>query len=172
MPGWNFAEVWEVVAEQVPDAPAQIQGDRVVSWLDFDQRANGIAHALLEAGAKEQDKVAHYLYNCPEFLESMFGIWKAGLAPINTNYRYADDELVYLWQNADAVAVIFHGAFTPTIERVRDRVPVRIWLWGDDGSGPCPDWAVPYEEAAATETDRVVAPWGRGDDDITMMYTG
>src|SRR6476620_17930 len=130
MPGWNFAEVWEVVAEQVPDAPAQIQGDRVVSWLEFDRRANGIAHTLLEAGVKEQDKVAHYLYNCPEYLESRFGIWKAGLAPVNTNYRYADDELVYLWQNADAVAVVFHGCFVERCERVRDRVPsVRSWLW-------------------------------------------
>ena len=69
----------------------------------------------------------------------MFGIWKAGLAPINTNYRYADDELVYLWENADAVAVVFHGSFAEHIERIRDRVPlVRTWLWVDDGAGALP----------------------------------
>jgi acyl-CoA synthetase (AMP-forming)/AMP-acid ligase II len=67
--------------------------------------------------------VAQYLYNCPEYLESMYAAWKAGLVPVNTNYRYADDELVYLWDNADAVAVVFHGAFTEHIERIRDRVP-------------------------------------------------
>jgi fatty-acyl-CoA synthase len=171
--GWNFAEVWETIAEQIPDAPAQVHGERRTTWRELDERANGVAHALLEAGVVEQDKVAQYLYNGPEYLETMFGVWKAGLAPVNTNYRYADDELVYLWDNADAVAVTFHGAFTGTIERIRDRVGrVRLWLWVDDGSGPCPDWATPYEGAATSHPDRVVAPWGRSGDHLYMLYTG
>ncbi|HEX7131641.1 MAG TPA: AMP-binding protein, partial [Iamia sp.] len=171
--GWNFAEVWEVIAEQIPDATAQVQGDRRYTWRQFDERANGIAHALLGAGVVEQDKVAQYLYNGPEYLESVYGAWKAGLAPLNTNYRYADDELVYLWDNADAVAVVFHGSFVPTIERIRDRVPqVRVWLWVDDGSGPCPDWATPYEDAAAGHPERVVPEWGRSGDHLYMLYTG
>jgi 3-oxocholest-4-en-26-oate---CoA ligase len=171
--GWNFADVWEVVAELLPDAPAQIQGDRRVTWSEFDRRADGIGKALLDAGFQRQDKVAQYLYNCPEYLESLFGIFKAGLVPVNTNYRYGDEELVYLWDNADAVAVVFHGTFVERIEAVRDRVPdVKLWLWVDDGSGPCPEWATPYEDAAASATGRAVPPWGRTDDDLYMLYTG
>ncbi len=171
--GWNFADVWEVVAEQLPDALAQAQGDRRFTWQQFDERANGVAHTLLEAGVAEQDKVAQYLYNCPEYLESVYGAWKAGLAPVNTNYRYADDELVYLWDNADAVAVVFHGSFVDTIERVRDRVPgVRVWLWVDDGAGPCPEWATPYEDAASSHPARAAGPWGRSGDHLYMLYTG
>jgi fatty-acyl-CoA synthase len=95
------------------------------------------------------------------------------LVPVNTNYRYGDDELSYLWSNADAVAVVFHGTFVGRIERIRERVPdVRSWLWVDDGSGPCPDWAIPYEEAAKSATARVAAPWGRSGDDLLMIYTG
>ena len=172
MAGWNFAELWEAIADKFPDAQAQVQGEKRFTWREFDSRSDALAHHLIEGGAVHQDKVALYLYNCPEYMESMFAAFKAGLVPVNTNYRYADDELTYLWDNADAVAVVFHGTFTETIERIRGRVPVRIWLWVDDGTGPCPEWAVPYEEAAATETERVFAPWGRGDDDITMMYTG
>jgi fatty-acyl-CoA synthase len=173
MAGWNFAEVWEVVAEQIPDGPAQVQGDRRFTWADFDRRANGIGRTLLEAGVKEDDKVALYLYNGPEYLETMFGVWKAGLTPINTNYRYVDDELVYLWTNADAVAVVFHGAFTENIDRIRDRVPlVTTWLWVDDRSGECPDWAVPYEAAAESSAERAIAPWGRSGDHLYMLYTG
>src|SRR6188508_693516 len=89
MPGWNFADVWEVVAEALPDATAQVQGDRRITYADFDKRADGIAKAFLDGGAKHQDKVGLYLYNCPEYLESMFAAFKAGLAPVNTNYRYA-----------------------------------------------------------------------------------
>ncbi len=174
MPGWNFADVWEVVAQQVPEAQAQVQGDRRISWSDFDRRANGVARALLDAGVEEQDKVAQYLYNAPEYLESMFATFKAGLAPVNTNYRYLDDELVYLWDNGDVVAVVFHGTFLDRIERIRDRVPrVRAWLWVDDGSGPCPDWATPYEDAADAGTPEAVrAPWGRSGDHLLLLYTG
>jgi 3-oxocholest-4-en-26-oate---CoA ligase len=174
MSGWNFADIWEVCARQVPDAPAQVQGDRTVTWAEFDRRADGVAAALLAAGATHQDKVAQYLYNCPEYMESQFACFKVGLAPVNTNYRYIDDELVYLWSNADAVAVVFHGAFTERIEGLRDRVPtVRTWLWVDDGSGPCPAWATAYEDAATATTDGPVSgPWGRDGDDLVLMYTG
>jgi len=175
MSGWNFAEVWELVAGQVPDAPAQIHGDQRVAWADFDRRADGVARKLLDDGAQEQDKVAQYLYNGPEYLESVFAAFKAGLVPINTNYRYADNELVYLWDNADAVAVVFHGTFVDTIERIRSLVPrVKTWLWVDDGSGPCPEWATPYEDAAASAEPGVhtVAPWGRSGDHLLMTYTG
>jgi 3-oxocholest-4-en-26-oate---CoA ligase len=173
MPGWNFADVWEVVAEQLPDAQALVHGDRRLTWGEVDRRANGVAATLLDRGATEQDKVAQYLYNCPEYIESMFGAFKAGLVPINTNYRYQDDELVYLWDNADCVAVVFHGTFTGTIERIRDRVPrVATWLWVDDGDGLCPEWAVPYEQAANGNPERVVPPWGRDGDQLLMTYTG
>jgi len=173
MPGWNFADVWEVIAEQIPDAQAQVHGDRRVTWSEFDRRANGVAKVLLDRGAVEQDKVAQYLYNGPEYIQSILASFKAGLVPLNTNYRYQDDELVYLWDNADCVAVVFHGAFTETIERIRDRVPrVTTWLWVDDGHGPCPEWALPYEDAATSHDERVVAPWGRSGDHIMMTYTG
>jgi acyl-CoA synthetase (AMP-forming)/AMP-acid ligase II len=171
--GWNFADAWERVAERIPNELAQRQGDREYTWREFDRRADGIAATLLATGVAEQDKVAHYLYNCPEYLESSYGAFKAGLAIANTNYRYAADELVYLWNNADAVAVVFHATFVEQCEAVRDRVPgVRLWLCVDDGSGPCPPWAVPYEEAAAAATGRIVAPWGRSGDHLLLLYTG
>jgi acyl-CoA synthetase (AMP-forming)/AMP-acid ligase II len=174
MPGWSFADAWEIVAQQVPDAPAQVQGDRRMTWAELDRRANGVAQAFLDAGVAEQDKVAQYLYNGPEYLESMFAAFKAGLAPINTNYRYLDDELVYLWDNGDVVAVVFHGTFAERIERIRDRLPlIKLWLWVDDGAGPCPSWAVPYEAAAEAGTSTSVAgPWGRDGDHLLLLYTG
>jgi 3-oxocholest-4-en-26-oate---CoA ligase len=173
MPGWNFAEIWEAAADHLPDAPFAQQGDRTVTWSEADRRADGVARTLLDAGAGKQAKVAQYLYNCPEYLETVFASFKASLVPVNTNYRYTKDELVYLWDNADAMAVVFHGGFRDTIEAIRDRVPkVTTWLWVDDGSGPCPGWAIPYEEAASRPTDRVQPDHGRDGDDLYMLYTG
>jgi fatty-acyl-CoA synthase len=171
--GWNLADVWERNADRFPQAIAQLHGEQSFTWEQFDRRADGIAATLLAGGAQHQDKVAHYLYNCPAYLESMFGMFKAGLVPVNTNYRYTDDELAYLWDNADAVGVVFHGTFTERCAAMRDRVPrIRTWIWVDDGTDPCPDWAIPYETAAASSTVRTVAPWGRSPDDLYILYTG
>jgi fatty-acyl-CoA synthase len=173
MTDWNYADVWETVAEVQPDAPAITQGARTLKWSEFEHGADGVAQFLLDLEVARQDKVAVYLYNSPEYIQATYGAMKVGLVPVNTNYRYSDDELSYLWDNADAVAVVFHGTFTERVERIFGRVPrVKGWLWVDDGSGPCPDWATPYEEVAKGAVGRTRAPWGRSGDDLYMLYTG
>jgi acyl-CoA synthetase (AMP-forming)/AMP-acid ligase II len=174
MAEWNYADVWEAIAETVPDSVAQIHGPRRFTWGELDRRADGIAATLLEAaGAQHGDKVANYLFNAPEYLETMFGALKVGLVPVNTNYRYGPEELAYLWNDSDAVAVAFHGCFSARVDAVRPRTPnIRVWLHVDDGSGPCPEWATPYEDAASAATARTRAPWDRSPDDLVFLYTG
>ncbi|MGO9854769.1 MAG: AMP-binding protein [Acidimicrobiales bacterium] len=173
MTDWNYADVWETVADVQPAAVAITQGVRNLSWDGFDRGADGIGQFLLDLGVVKQDKVGVYLYNSPEYLQTTFAAMKVGLVPVNTNYRYGDDELLYLWDNADVVAVVFHGVFSERIERILERVPgVKGWLWVDDGSGPCPDWATPYEDAAKAALGRTRAPWGRSGDDLYLLYTG
>jgi acyl-CoA synthetase (AMP-forming)/AMP-acid ligase II len=170
---WTFADVWEAVADAVPDAPAQRHGDAVTTWRTFDRIADGVAAVLLAQGLVRQDRVALYLHNGPEYMQAAFACLKAALVPVNTNYRYLGDELAELWRDADAAAVIFHGAFAPRIEAIRARCPgVRVWLHVDDGSGPCPPWAQPWSGAAARADARVRAPWGRSGDDLILIYTG
>ena len=170
---WNFADVWETVAQTVPHHIAQTHGTNHVSWHAFDACANGLAWTLLQAGCRQQDKVALYLYNGPVYLQSAFACMKAALVPVNTNYRYQQDELLYLWDNADAAVVVFHGAFTATVEAIRARCnKVRLWVHVDDGSAPCPPWAVAYANAAQSHPARVEADWGRSGDDQIIIYTG
>ena len=97
MTNWNYADVWETVADVQPESIAVTQGDRNVTWREFDRGADGIAQFLLDLGVVQQDKVALYLYNSPEYLQTTFAAVKVGLVPVNTNYRYGDDELSYLW---------------------------------------------------------------------------
>ena len=85
---WNFADVWEAVATAAPTAPAQVHGARRCDYAAFSRRADGIAARLLAAGLERHDKVALYLYNTPEYLETAFAAMKAALVPVNTNYRY------------------------------------------------------------------------------------
>ena len=173
VPDWNFADVWETVSETIPGEPAQVHGAQRISWAEFDRRADGVAAALLGAGLGPQDTVAIDLYNGPEYLQAVFGALKAALVPVNTNYRYGADELRHLWDDADAAAVVFHGSLTDVVAAVRDDLPrVRIWLHVEDGTEPCPPWAVSFAEAAAAATGRTAPPRPRTGDDLILIYTG
>ena len=181
MTNWNFADVFEAIAAAAPDSPAQTCGDRRFTWSDFDNRADALAADLLAAGLGEQAKVAAYLYNGPEYLESYLAAFKAGLVPVNTNFRYGPEEIRYLFDNADAEAVVFHTSFVPLLEQVRERLPgVKVWYGVDDGN-PVPAWARDYERVVAGSgavTGEAVGatgtrgPWGRSGDQLLFLYTG
>ena len=181
MSDWNYGDILETVAAAVPDEIVQICGERRSTWSEFDRRADALAADLLAAGLGEQSKVAAYLQNGPEYLETYFAAFKAGLVPVNTNFRYGPDEIRYLFENADAEAVVFHASFTDLIDKVRGELPlVKRWYIVDDSpAGPHatparPDWATPYE-AVASRTDTasgVRAPWGRSGDHLLFLYTG
>ncbi|MDQ2726313.1 MAG: AMP-binding protein [Actinomycetota bacterium] len=170
---WNFADVWEIVAAERSRLPAIDQGSTHLNWKELDQRADALAAMLVGVGVGRQARVAQYLYNGPAYLVSVFASFKAGLVPVNTNYRYAADELVYLWDDGDVKVVIFDAAFEDRVDEVRGRLPrVRAWV-RVGGSEPLPDWATSYEHAIATPVGGPVrAPWGRSGDDLLFIYTG
>ncbi|MEO5899979.1 MAG: acyl-CoA synthetase [Ilumatobacteraceae bacterium] len=170
---WNLADIYEAVAARVPDRPCQIQGDRVVTWGELDRRANALAADLLVAGLGQQAKVACYLYNCPEYMETLVAAFKISAVPVNTNFRYGPEEILYLFDNADAEAVVFHASFTDLLEGIRHRLAkVKRWYVVADDAGTGPDWATPYESLVASGADTVRAPWTRSGDDLLLLYTG
>jgi acyl-CoA synthetase (AMP-forming)/AMP-acid ligase II len=173
MTDWNLADVWEMITTIQPDRVALIRGETASTWADFEARSESVAARLLEAGLTRQSRVAQYMTNCTEFVETIFATFKAAMVPVNTNYRYVADELAYLWLDAGVEAVVFHGSFAGSAEAVRDRVPdIRLWLWVDDGSGPCPGWAEPFEAVAISGGRRPDDAPIRSGDDLYLLYTG
>ena len=167
---WNFADVWEAIAGLQPEAIAQQHGQRSQSWREFDQGANSVAAWLLAAGCQRQDKVALYLYNGPEYMQAAFACLKASLVPVNTNYRYTQEELRSLWDNADAAVVVFDAALRHTIEEIRTRcTKVHAWLYVGDAAD-CPDWASPWPRRLRAEPPATA--WRRSGDDLILIYTG
>ncbi len=180
MTGWNYAAVFEAVVSSVPDQLAQVCGDRRFTWAQFNTRADALAAHLLQCGLGEQAKVAAYLTNCPEYLETYFAAVKAGMVPVNTNFRYGPDEIRYLFENADAEAVVFHAVYAPLIEGLRAQLPgVREWIVVDDpgttnGAAAAP-WASPYDSIIRAHSNvdgPVRGPWGLSGDHLLFLYTG
>jgi acyl-CoA synthetase (AMP-forming)/AMP-acid ligase II len=170
MPDWNLATVFESVCDALPDQTVIVQGERRHTWRSFDERAARFAGALAAYGVEPGSKVALYLYNSNEFLEAMYGSLKARAVHVNVNYRYLEDELAYLLENADAEVLVFHGVLAEHVGAVRDRLPkLRLVVQVDDGS-PLLDGAVPFEKllAAHDPAPRIE----RSGDDLWFLYTG
>ena len=170
--GWSLPSVFAAIAHDRGDQPALVHGDTEVTWGELWTRARVFGGALRAHGLAEQSKVAQYLFNDPAYIESVIGACVAGCAVVNTNYRYGPDELVYLWDNADVEAVVFHGTFSDTIASIRAEVPrVRVWIHVPDGSGPCPPWAIPYSDVTSATEHQPIESLARGDH-LILLYTG
>lgn len=170
---WNYGLMLRGIAMADPERLALVHGGTQRGWGQFHDRANALATDMLEHGLTRQSKVAQYLYNCPEYLESMFAAFLGGCVPVNTNYRYGPEEIVYLFDNADAEAVVFHAVFADLLDGVRDRLPsVKRWYMVADESGNAlPDWAVAYEEVAQRQCSHLDLS-GLTPDDMLFLYTG
>lgn len=165
-----YTDVWEAIAGSIPDEPAIIQGDRLVTWSAYEQRSARFAAALDAAGIGHDAKVGMFLYNSPEYLETQFGSFKARATPVNVNYRYLDDELWYLLDNAECEAIVFHSSLGERLDHIRDRLP-RLKLLIEVPDGPDRlEGAVNYEDLLASHEPMPVIE--RSEDDIYMLYTG
>ncbi len=183
---FNLADVIDAIATAVPEREAIVFRDRRITYGQLRDRTNRLANLLLAAGCEVhaerstipgwesgQDHLALYLHNGNEYLEGMIGAYKARVAPFNVNYRYVEEELVYLLNDSRAKAIIYHSAFAPRLEAIRAQVPeLQILLQVPDASGhdllPDASW---YEEALTTEhpTAPTVSP---SVDDLYILYTG
>ncbi|TDG14079.1 acyl-CoA synthetase [Seongchinamella unica] len=171
---FNIADMFEMVADKVPSRDALVCGEQRATFRELDQRANRLAHYLSSRGVGAGDHVGLYLYNCNEYLEGMLACFKIRAVPINVNYRYVDEELLYIFNNADMVACIHNREFSPHIAEVRDSAPdLTTLVYVEDGSDANPEaiGAVEYEQAMADQSDGRDFP-ERADDDLFILYTG
>lgn len=183
---FNFADVNEAVAAAAPEKEAIVFRDRRLTHAELAERSRRLANFLLSRGvrvAREraelaghesgQDHMAIYLYNGNEYVEGMLGAWKARVAPLNVNYRYVEEELVYLFRNARARAVLYHAEFAPRLAAIRDQLPdLEILIQVADASGNALlPGAVDYEQALADASADAPAVEPSADD-LYILYTG
>jgi 3-oxocholest-4-en-26-oate---CoA ligase len=168
---FNLADLYEIVADAVPERLALVAGDRRRTYTQLDERANRFAHHLLDHGVEPGDKVAIYSWDRAEWVEAMLGTYKARAVPVNVNYRYVADEARYILDNSDSVVVVHERAFVPLLDTIRADLPkVRHYVVLDDRSEAATA-ATSYEDALATASPkRDFEP--RSSDDLYLLYTG
>ncbi len=162
MATFNLADLFELVADSASDREAIVAGDRRLTYAQLDERANRLAHHLQSLGVGEGDFVGLHLLNGTEYAEGMLGCFKIRAVPVNVNFRYVEDELKHLFDDADIVVNICNARFADRVESIRDDLPkLRDVIVVEDG----------YEEAlAAASPLRHFGPRSSGD--LYCAYTG
>ena len=173
---FNLADLFEVVADTLPDRLALVAGSVRLTYEQLDERANRFGHHLLAAGVGVGSHVGILAYNRAEWVEAMIGCYKARVVPVNLNYRYVAPELRYVIDNADLEMLVYERALSPLVAGAlddRSSLPAPRLVTIDDGSeGPdVPHPHTPYDEALASSSpDRTFGP--RSADDVYVLYTG
>ena len=182
----NLGAIHEAIAEAIPERECLVFRDKHFTWADVRDRTRRLANLLrshglgchterseLEGWESGQDHVALYMLNGNEYLEGMVGCYKARCAPFNVNYRYVEEELLYLFDNSDAKAVIYHARFAPVLEKIQSKLgQVKLWLQvADDSGNALLPGALDYEEALAKASD-APPPDDLSPDDLYILYTG
>ena len=167
----DFASVWEMISDIIPENDALISGTEVVSWKDYDLMSSKIATALTQAGLSANSKAGLYLNNSNEYLIAQNAIFKIGGVPINVNYRYVAEELIYLLDNSDSEAVFYHACYSSRIEEISRSLPnVKAWIEIPDGTDSNFTGALKYDELLdkCEPMERI----HRDPNTIYMLYTG
>lgn len=183
---FNFADVHETICAAVPEREQLVCGKRRFTYAQMGERSRRLANLLLDSGIgahrergelanheSGQDTVGLYLYNGPEYLDGMYGCFKARAASFNVNYRYVEDELVYVLADADARGLIYHARFAPRVSAIREKLPrldLLLQVADDSGNELIPG-ALDYDMALAAASSEL-GDCGASGDDLYILYTG
>jgi len=170
----NIADLAEHAIDAVPDRVALISGDEKLTYAQLEEKANRLAHYLIDQGVQKDDKVGLYCRNRIEIVIAMLGIIKAGAILVNVNYRYVEGELRYLFDNSDMVALVHERQYSDRVANVLPDTPnVKTVLVVEDGSD------LDYQRYGGVEFYAAIAQGSperdfgeRSGDDIYLLYTG
>jgi fatty-acyl-CoA synthase len=146
-------------AEVYPDKTAVVYGDRRYTYSEFQNRVNRLASALIKVGVGKDDKVAFICPNTPPMLEAHYAVPMIGAALVSINIRLSANEIAYIIDHSDAVAVFADNEFGEMIASIRDRLPkVKTYVNICDITDEKPLDGPEYEAFLATGSDRPVEP--------------
>lgn len=170
----NIADLAEHAIDAVPDRVALVGGDEQLTYAQLEEKANRLAHYLIDRGVKKDDKVGLYCRNRIEIVIAMLGIVKAGAILVNVNFRYVEGELSYLFENSDMVALVHERRYADRVANVLPETPkVKTVLVVEDGSDDDYQRYGGTEFYSALEQGSPERDFGpRSADDIYLLYTG
>ena len=166
--GLNIADIFETVVATKPDHEALVvrssdEGEVRLTFAELDARSNRLAHALAAMGVGPGDHIGCHLYDCNQYVEATLAAYKLRAVSVNVNFRYVDEELAYLFHNADLRAVVTEPDLVERAEQAATRLP-----WS------CPVMVADdrYDELLGAHPDSAPDVGPRSPDDHYAVWTG
>ena len=163
----NRGLTWKELA--LVETAHDVRYRKELTWRGFEERANQLAHLLIDRGVERGDKVGILLMNCIEWLPIYFGVLKSGAIVVPLNFRYSSDEIKYALDLADVSMLVIGPEFVGRMQEINDRMPgVRAVFYVGNGGG-CPDFAEGYEGLAGSRP-RTAPDVALADGDDAAIY--
>src|SRR2546427_6860902 len=121
---FTLADLFEPAVDIFGDREYLVVDGKRRTYAELEARANRLAHHLASQGIGAGDHVGIYAYNSVEWVETLWAVFKLRAVWVNINYRYVEDELAYLFDNADLKAIVYQREFAPRIAGVRKTLPM------------------------------------------------
>jgi len=181
---WSLATAYDVVAAAAPDRDALVWKKTRRTYAEVATRTRNLAAFLSRRGIglrRERDAlerwecgqatVALLLYNCPEYIESMLGCFRARAVPFNVNQHYRPEEIRSLLDMLGAEAAVYHRSLAPLLDEVaKERRLVLVDV--EDGSGVPPlAGSTSFEDTAGKGSIDANLP-APTPDDLYLVCTG
>jgi amino acid adenylation domain-containing protein len=93
-------------ARRLPDKVALVSRGQRLTYAEIDQRANALAHVLVERGVARGDRVVVFHDNGPEPVIAFWAALKANAVPVVVNPQTKADKLAYLLKDSRASALV------------------------------------------------------------------
>lgn len=154
-------ELLRLAAARFPDKPALIDGDRGLTFREFDRAANRAAQALLALGLRKGSRAAILSANAMEFAVLYFGAARAGVILATLTTRSTPRDIVYMLDKIGAEALFYGTSFAATAEAQVVSLKHRIEL---DRASFAAFMAKGRDDAPAVALDI--------DDPLAMTFTG
>ncbi|MDG2051673.1 MAG: AMP-binding protein [Myxococcota bacterium] len=165
-PHHNIAQWPSRWSQRRPTALALVDGDRRLSWADFESRVAATAGALEAMGIVRGDRVAFLLQNRTACLEVLLGAARLGAITLPMNARLSAPEIAYQLTDCRPRILVHETDFETTVEEAlsrSDHQPDNRLRTG----GPTDEFEAHLNAADGRSESAPVTP----DDPVILMYT-
>ena len=157
-------QLFEAQVARSPAAPALLVEQQSLSYAELNERANQLAHYLLQLGVQPDQRVAVCLERGVAMVVALLAVMKAGGAYVPLDPAYPQDRLVYMLADSSPVALLTEQSLLPMVQSLVQQVQQMqpalaqglavVDLAADSSSNLSPSQPVPWQ-ACATSNPQV-----------------
>ena len=164
----TLADIPRVQASLRPDETAIWFEDAELSFGHMETASNQVAHGLLAAGVKPDDRVAYLGKNIAQYYEMLFGAAKARAVMTAVNNRLAPPEMAYILNDSGARVLFITSEFFEVIDALRAECPKLETIIAVEGHhGDLPHYDTWRDSQSPADPGLEVL----ASDDVIQLYT-